>query len=359
MRHAKDFIFGLPFDALSFKESIDACIDLMGTPTPSYGVTCNLDFAVNAYRDDTNLHSILFNADISFADGMPVVWASRIFGGCIPERVAGASLLPPLLERCSKEGYRVFLMGGQTHALEKGQKILQKRYPALHIAGTYSPPFSHLDEWDNEALVKRIATSKTDLLFVFLGNPRQERWIASFAKSTKARLTLGLGASLDFITGQQIRAPKLLQRIGAEWIWRLLTNPKRLCKRYLWDTIYSVIFLLRHLQCCLPMQKRPTCTIPSSIAYRVDPEKEVQEIPQSVERIVIDTQYIDRLTSSQMGRLIASYKTLGRQGYRVCIFDNHGPVTRMWRRFKLQGILPLCNSLREIELSSERKETSS
>jgi N-acetylglucosaminyldiphosphoundecaprenol N-acetyl-beta-D-mannosaminyltransferase len=153
------------------------------------------------------------------------------------ERIAGADLVPLLLRVAAEKGYRVFFLGATPDSVARAVENLTNRHPNLVIAGYYSPPFNKLLEMDHEEIERRILKAKPDLLFVSLGCPKQEKWIAMHYRSLGVPVSAGVGATIDFLAGAVKRAPAWMQRIGAEWVYRLMQEPRRLFKRYATDLV--------------------------------------------------------------------------------------------------------------------------
>ncbi len=233
-------LLGLPFHDLTNDEALEECRRALKGEIPGYFVTANVDFAAQAYGDP-NLRTILFYARRVFCDGMPLIWISKILGHPLRERVAGSDITPKLLEECAKLGKRVYLFGSDESTLERVVQVLGERMPKLEIAGYESPPMGQIQSWRNSDIVERVRNSRTDLLLVALGCPKQENWIYQYAHETGAQLSIGIGASLDFIAGKQTRAPAWMQKTGMEWFWRMATNPKRLFGRYARDFIFLAL----------------------------------------------------------------------------------------------------------------------
>ena len=224
-------VSGLPFHQTTMEEALADFVATVRGESPAYWVTANVDFATRAVTDPL-LKDLIYHADRIFCDGLPLVWLSKWFGRPLPERVAGSDMVPLLLERSAKEGIRVYFLGSDEPTLAETSRIALERYPELQIAGHHAPPFAPVHQWDNEAILEDINTSKPDLILVAVGSPKQERWISGYLHLTGAKLAVGIGASLDFIAGSQTRAPRWIQIVGFEWLWRMLTDPKRLAKRY-------------------------------------------------------------------------------------------------------------------------------
>lgn len=228
-------LFGIPFCAIRFEETLDALIAMARGPRPSYVVTANVDHVVR-FRNVPAVRHLYLGADMVVADGMPLIWASRILGRRLPERVAGSDLFPHLSARAAREGLSIFLLGGAPGTADRSSTILRERHPTLRIAGTYCPPMGfEKDAAENRKVIETIRAADADILFVGLGSPKQEMWIAAHRDACGARLSLGVGISFSFLCGDVVRAPRWIQRLGLEWFHRLAQEPGRLWKRYLVD----------------------------------------------------------------------------------------------------------------------------
>ena len=224
-------ILGVPFHAVDNAQTLRWCLDHVAARKPGYVATPNLDFVMQAGKDP-ELYRILTQADLVIADGMPIDWLSGRLGPKLPERVAGSDLVLSLSEGAAQKGYSVFNLGGAKGVPEKAAEVLKERFPKFKLAGAYSPPKADLLEMNHADILDRLTAAQPDILFVAFGGPKQEKWINMHVRDWQVPLALGIGGSLDFLAGTQIRAPKWMQKSGTEWIWRLGTNPARLWKRY-------------------------------------------------------------------------------------------------------------------------------
>jgi N-acetylglucosaminyldiphosphoundecaprenol N-acetyl-beta-D-mannosaminyltransferase len=207
-------------------------------------LTVNVDILRSLSRN-SELAALADTAEIVVADGMPLVWAASLAGYTVPERVTGASLVATLSRTAADASRAVYLVGGEPGVPEAAGRALTQRFPGLRIAGTDSPPFGfEKDECQVAALVDRISAAQPDLVLVGLGFPKQERLIAELRPRLPSAWMLGCGAGIPFAAGQFRRAPAFLQRIGAEWLHRLLTEPRRLAKRYLMHDLPFAVLLL-------------------------------------------------------------------------------------------------------------------
>src|SRR4051812_1545317 len=248
--HPPIAILGVPFDNVSTAETIDTIDRMVASRQPHYLVTANVDFLVQA-QEDVELRRILFDAHLVLCDGTPLVWASRLLGNPLLERVAGADLVPLLLRVAAEKGYRIFFLGATEESCTQAVQRLRKLHPKLIIADHYSPPFNKLLEMDHDEIKRRILAAKPDLLFVSFGCPKQEKWIAMHYRSLGVPVSAGVGATIDFLAGTVKRAPLWMQRAGVEWTYRLAQEPRRLFKRYfkdLWVFGWKILSQLWQLQ---------------------------------------------------------------------------------------------------------------
>lgn len=227
-------ILGVPFDNVTKAEAIDLIERMIASGKPHYLVTPNVDFLVQARRD-IELRRILFEAHLVLCDGTPLVWASRFLGNPLPERVAGADLVPLLIQVAARKKYRLFLLGATPGSAARAVSRLQQEHPGLVIAGHYSPPFHPLLEMDHEEITRRVQSARPDLLLVSFGCPKQEKWVAMHYRRLGVPVTAGVGATIDFLAGEVKRAPRWMQRSGTEWVFRLAQEPRRLFRRYFTD----------------------------------------------------------------------------------------------------------------------------
>lgn len=205
-------------------------------------VTMNVQLLCLAERDPS-FREVLCGADVITADGMPIVWFSRLVGRALTERVTGSDLLLPLGERASAEDWRLFLCGGEPGVPERVGESLRARWPDLNVVGTASPFFAHhemlVDPAANETVLAAIRSARPDVLLVAFGSPKQEQWIEHhlLSKQLNVPVVIGVGASFDFLIDRQRRAPRWMRRTSLEWVFRMVTQPLRLTPRYARDTL--------------------------------------------------------------------------------------------------------------------------
>ena len=249
-------ILGIPFDNVTADQAITLIEDMVASRDPHYLVTANVDFLVQA-QTDLELRRILCDAHLVLCDGTPLLWASRLLGNPLAERVAGADLVPRLIQLAAKRKYRLFLLGATPESCARAMANLRRQYKGLLVAG-HSPPFKPLLEMDHESIKQRILEAQPDLLFVALGCPKQEKWIAMHYRELGVPVAVGVGATIDFLAGQVKRAPVWMQRSGTEWIFRLAQEPRRLAGRYARDLlVFSHSLLRQRWQLCPRPEKTP------------------------------------------------------------------------------------------------------
>lgn len=205
----------------------------------------NVHMAMEAY-DSREFRRIVNSADLVTPDGMPLVWMLRKLGVSDQQRVYGPALMDRVCEVASRQGVPVGLYGGQRETLESLVKSMRSRFPKLRIAYAYSPPFRPLSDEEDERVVQEINNSGARILFVGLGCPKQERWMAEHKGRVQA-VMLGVGAAFDFHAGKVPQAPGWMQRMGLEWLFRLATEPRRLWRRYAKHNPRFVVLALMQL----------------------------------------------------------------------------------------------------------------
>ena len=188
-------------------------------------------------RKDNCLKKVYNSMDYVLADGMPIVFASKLLGNPLPGRITGLDLFPDLIKLCSKKGYSAFFLGSDEKTVRKVKKKLGSRIKASH----YCPPIKKkFDKKDNEIMINKINKAKPDVLFIILGAPKQDIWMYKNSKKVDAKVTISIGAAFDCYAGKFKRAPKWMQNTGLEWLFRLVQNPK-LWKRYARDMLFPFL----------------------------------------------------------------------------------------------------------------------
>jgi len=233
-------MFSLDIDNLSMGETLTAIERLAASGRPALVVTPNAHH-ICLLRIDPEFRSAYAGADLIVADGIPLVWLSRLIGRPLKERVAGADILPAFAGVAARKGYRLGFLGAAPGIAARAANILARRNPGLNVVTALSPPWGfHADKAANAEIVSAVRDAKPDILFVCLGPPKAEVWAWRNKDTAGVPVTVCVGAAFDFITGNQKRAPLILQQSGLEWLYRLLHEPCRLWKRY---TIGNLHFL--------------------------------------------------------------------------------------------------------------------
>ncbi len=213
-----------------YSEFIDRWVAMSQLKTSSYTCVANVHMLVEAHNDP-DFAKIVNEADIVTPDGMPLTWGLKLIYGIDQQRVAGMDLLPDLLRKAENTGISVFFYGGTQNMLAQTEKFLIEKFPSLKISGMISPPFRSLLEHEEIEIIEKINQSGAQLVFVALGCPKQEKWMASMRGRIHATM-IGIGGALPVMVGMQKRAPEWMQKASLEWLYRLVQEPKRLFKRY-------------------------------------------------------------------------------------------------------------------------------
>lgn len=236
---------GLVLDPVTEAETVERVMAALAAGDGGWIATPNVDFLRRASRDE-ELAALVRSADVSVADGAPVVWSSRLLGTPLPARVTGADLLWSLSAAAAQQGRSVYLFGGEPGIPERAAAALQEAYPGLVVAGTCSPPlgFEH-DPVEMGRCRDLLLEAAPDLVFVGLGFPKQEHVISRLAPLLPAAWWLGCGAAIPFAAGAIERAPRWMGRVGLEWLFRLLSEPRRLFRRYVVEDLpFAAVLLL-------------------------------------------------------------------------------------------------------------------
>ena len=224
-------VLGVQFPILDYAGILNLFSDWVKSGTAHQVCIANVHTLVTALRDK-QLNTINNNTLITM-DGLPLVWyANSIHAAGITSRLSGPDLMLACLDQGRRHGWKHFFLGAQPTVLRNLTATMQTRFPGLTIAGQYSPPFHDLSAVEDEDLVAMINAAQPDFLWVALGAPKQEKWIAAHLQRIQAPVQIGVGAAFDFISGHIPRAPHWMQRYGLEWLHRL-RHDRRLLKRYL------------------------------------------------------------------------------------------------------------------------------
>ena len=256
-------LLGVPISVLNLETAVSAVrflVDerrrrLQGT----YICVRDVNGIVECQRDSA-LKDIHKRAALVTPDGMPVVWWGRLTGHADVNRVAGSDLMMEICRRSVEFGFRHFFFGGEEGVAEDLARKLGARFPGLSVVGTWTPPFRSLTVEERAQVIEAINRSGADIVWVGLGAPKQERFMADIAPELTGAVLVGVGAAYDFLSGRKPRAPRWLQRSGLEWLFRLATEPRRLWRRYLVNNSVFLWLLARHLMGGSRSVSRPNVT---------------------------------------------------------------------------------------------------
>jgi N-acetylglucosaminyldiphosphoundecaprenol N-acetyl-beta-D-mannosaminyltransferase len=222
-------LMGCSIDNLSMEETLQTIEGFIHTGKPHQHVVVNVDKLVKASRDP-QLRQIINDCALVNVDGMPVVWASRLLGKPLKERVAGVDLFEALMRTAGDKGWRVFLLGAKEEVVSKVAATYQRKYPRLVLAG-YRNGY-----WKGEAeeaqVVQQIRDARPDLLFVAISSPKKEQFLGRYQAEMKIPFAMGVGGTFDVAIGHVKRAPVWMQKSGLEWFYRFLQEPRRMFRRY-------------------------------------------------------------------------------------------------------------------------------
>ncbi len=233
-------ILGVRLSAINMDCALEQMSVWINDRNQTYVVTCPV-YTVMMCRKDAELRKIVNRAGIVAPDGMPLVFLSHLLGYKSVNRVYGPDLLLAFSKLAAQKGFTNYYYGGAASVPEKLAETLIRRFPGLRVAGTCSPPFRALTPQEDQAVIDQINAVNPDVVWVGLGSPKQDRWIAEHRDQLNAPVLVGVGAAFDFLTGRVPQAPYWMQRRALEWLFRLGTEPRRLWRRYI---IYNPLFLL-------------------------------------------------------------------------------------------------------------------
>jgi N-acetylglucosaminyldiphosphoundecaprenol N-acetyl-beta-D-mannosaminyltransferase len=243
-------VWGMRVDAVQIPEVIRIMEDWIKIKDPGkYIVISNVHDALIS-RNNVTARKSVNSSSLSVPDGTPLLWLARLYGYRLKEKVRGTTLFLEFLKLAEKKGYSNFFYGSTQNTLTLLIKNLKQRFPNLNISGVYSPPFRELSKEENEAIVEIINKASPDVLWVGLGCPKQQLWMYAH-KDNKlgVPVMVGVGAAFDFVAHTKPQAPLWMRDNGLEWLFRLVTEPKRLWKRYLvGNTLFAGLFLKEYIK---------------------------------------------------------------------------------------------------------------
>jgi N-acetylglucosaminyldiphosphoundecaprenol N-acetyl-beta-D-mannosaminyltransferase len=235
-------LMGCQVDNLTMDETLAKVQGFIESGRPHQHVVVNVDKLVKASRD-AELRRIINDCDLVNADGMPVVWASRLLGKPLKERVAGVDLFEALMRRAGEQGWRVFLLGAREEVVSAVKQAYERKYPGLAIAGYRNGYWQ--GEAEEAAVVEQIRASRSDLLFVAISSPKKEQFLGRYQALLRVPFAMGVGGSFDVATGRVKRAPLWMQQCGLEWFYRFLQEPRRMFRRYFIDDMAFIWLFIK------------------------------------------------------------------------------------------------------------------
>ena len=233
-------ILGVGISAINMSMALDTIEEWISKDDPNY-VCVTPVHGIMECRKDPALRRILNTSGMTTPDGMPLVWLSRLKGFRNVRRVYGPDLMLALCEHSKTKNYKHFFYGGAEGVPEQLAASLRQRFPDLSVVGTYSPPFRPLTPEEDDQVIQMINEADPDVVWVSLTTPKQDHWMAAHVGRLNAPVLIGVGAAFDFHSGRKRQAPVWMQHSGLEWLFRLLTEPRRLWYRYL---VYNPLFII-------------------------------------------------------------------------------------------------------------------
>jgi N-acetylglucosaminyldiphosphoundecaprenol N-acetyl-beta-D-mannosaminyltransferase len=227
---ASRYVLGMRVDATSYEDASQRVLQWARRGRSAYVCVATVHMTMEAY-DSAAFRQVVNEADLVTPDGRPLVWVLKSLGVKGSSQVRGTDLTTHVVEQAARENVPIGLYGGTPELLERFVRILKTRYPKIRVVCQIAPPFRSLTPEEDEAVTDEIVASGARILFVGIGCPKQEKWMAAHEGRIPA-VMLGVGAAFDFHTGRVREAPRWMQVAGLEWVFRLLTNPRRLWKRY-------------------------------------------------------------------------------------------------------------------------------
>ena len=224
-------ILSMRVDATTYREAGEQVLEWVYARRSAYVCVANVHMVMEAY-DSAEFRQVVNRADMVTPDGMPLVFALRRLGASEAQRVYGPDLTKHLLKIAAERGLSVGFYGSTPTVLKKLVARAESEHPSLRVTYVYAPPFRAMSAEEDEEIVRSINASGTQILFVGLGCPKQERWMAEHSARVHA-VMLGVGAAFDFLAGNKAQAPRWMMKASLEWVFRLATEPKRLWRRYL------------------------------------------------------------------------------------------------------------------------------
>ena len=243
-------LLGVPFALTTYAEAMDVMDGMIARDERGYLCAIPVHGLMVAQHDPELLAALRGPNVLNVPDGMPVVWGLNLLGENLPDRVYGPELTDRYCGRAAERGHRVWLYGGHTpEVLDQLAAALERRHPGIDIVGRWSPPHRPLTEAEDREIAARINADRPDVVWVGIGVPKQEKWMARMRPLLEAPVLVGVGAAFDFLSGRKRQAPPWMQRRGLEWLFRLSQEPRRLLVRYLrYNPAFAAGFSLQYVR---------------------------------------------------------------------------------------------------------------
>jgi N-acetylglucosaminyldiphosphoundecaprenol N-acetyl-beta-D-mannosaminyltransferase len=339
--------------------------------------TANLDFARNSLRDPY-LQKIICDCSMVLPDGAPMLWAARLLGRPLLERVTGVDLIPELARLSAERGYGIFLLGSDERNTLGAMRVLEERHPGVRIVGRHSPPICSLEELDDREILGQIRAASPEVLLVAFGNPKQEIWIHRNRKHLHVPIVIGIGGSLEMIAGSLKRAPRWVQRLQLEWLFRMAQEPLRLLPRYAGDALA----LLRHLPMVLAVSRlQPLDATPGKLKVAVQGNVRIVSTPTTLtgdhcaalveeaaaaagvsQELVIDMSATTRVEADGLGCLLQARRVTLAAGVWIWLAGMSTPVRRVLQFSAMADLFHVAPTIAEAvrfascqEVGSDRK----
>ncbi len=355
-------LFGLPISNVTMAEAVTRIERAILGGGHHQIATANLDFARNALRDAA-LQRVICDCSMVLPDGAPMLWASRLFGKPLKERVTGVDLIPELARLSSRKGYRIFFLGSNETTSKVAQDVLVERFPGVKIVDRYAPPVASLEAMDHDAILKRVRSAAPHILLVAFGNPKQELWIHRFREELGVPVLIGIGGSLEMISGTVRRAPAFYRKLQLEWFYRMAQEPTRLLPRYVRDAVA----LVRHLPLGVAVhQMQPSrqagapLHVNSQEATRevVLPARltgdvcqwltlELQAAMSNDQNLLVNMRDVQRVDADGLGCLMEARRLLHARGLTLWLSELSPAVQRVMQYTAVRGLFLIAETTRE------------
>jgi N-acetylglucosaminyldiphosphoundecaprenol N-acetyl-beta-D-mannosaminyltransferase len=239
-------VISMDVDVTNISTALNRVESLANSKAGSYVCVSNVHMCMEVF-DSSEFESVVNNADLVIPDGRPLSWAQKLLGHSEAEQVRGQDIMNAICQQSGAKNLNIGLYGGSSdELLQKVITELKSSYPDININFSYSPPFRPLTDEEDQAIIQQINGSNVNVLLVGIGCPKQERWMAAHKEQLNC-VMLGVGAAYDFIAGSKKHAPRWVQRVGFEWLFRLCSEPKRLWKRYLQQNPRFIYYFTKQL----------------------------------------------------------------------------------------------------------------